>query len=61
MLNSFGQKCHVNKATHTSGHTLVFVIDSVANAKVCSVNLDPQNTVFDHIGVDFKTLEDAFW
>ena len=38
MLNNFGMKNHVNKATHNLGHTLDLVIGCVENSIVENVN-----------------------
>ena len=45
ILNNFGMKRHVNKATQNLGHTLDLVIDCVENSIVGSVNVQPQITI----------------
>ena len=59
VLNNFGLKNHVNKATHNLGHTLDLIIDCVENSIVGSVYVEPQNTISDHMVVNFKKFVDT--
>ena len=58
ILNNFGMKNHVNKATHNLGHTLDLVIECVENPIVRYINVEPQNTISDHMVVNFKNFVD---
>ena len=58
ILNNVGLKNHVNKATHNLGHTLYLAIDSVENPIVKCINAEPQNTISDHMVVNFKNFVD---
>ena len=53
VLNNFGLKNYVTKATHNLGHTLDIIIDFVENSIVRSVYVEPQYTFSDHIVVNF--------
>ena len=53
-----GMKGHVNKATHDLGHTLDIVIDCVDSSIVGCANVEPQNTIYDHMVVNLKTFVD---
>ena len=58
ILNNYGMKNHVNKATHNLGHTLDLVIDCVENSIIGNVYVEPQNTISDHMVVNFKIFVD---
>ena len=51
-------KNHVNKATHNLGHTIDLVIDCDENYIIGNVHVEPQNTISDHIVVNFKQIVD---
>ena len=41
VLNNFGLKNHVNKATHNLGHTLDLIIECVKSSRVGMVYVEP--------------------
>ena len=55
VLNNFGLKNHVNKATDNLGHTLDLIIDCFENSLVGSVYVGLQYTISDHMVVNFRT------
>ena len=58
ILNNFRMKNQVNKATHNLGHIFDHVIDCVEKSIVACVNVEPQNTITDHMIVIFKKFVD---
>ena len=56
ILNNFGLKKNVNKATHNSGHTLDLIIDCIENSIVRSVIVEPHDTISDHMSVIKKNI-----
>ena len=54
MLNNYGMKNHVNKATHNLEHTLDLFINCDENSIIGNVHLQHQNTISDHMKVNFK-------
>ena len=58
VLNNFGLKNHVNKATHNFRHILDLFIDCVEDSMVGIVYVEPQNTISDNMVVNFKVFVD---
>ena len=58
ILNNYGMKNHVNRATHNLGHTLDLVIDCDENSIIGNLHVEPQNTLSDHMVVIFKIFVD---
>ena len=52
ILNNFGLKNHVNKATHNLGHSFDLIMDCVEMSIVGGVNVVPQKTISDHMVVN---------
>ena len=57
ILNNFDLKSHIIKATHSLGIPLIYV-DFIENSIVGSVNVEPHNTISDHVVVNFNNFVD---
>ena len=58
ILYNFGMKNFANKATHNLEHTLDLVIECDENPVVRCIIVEPQNTLSDHMVVNFKNFVD---